>query len=372
MNRQYITHGKTKPLRLVVIALCLTATTGFTQAALQITQVSHTSMAITPGRGDPATIEFFLSEPAAVTVTLYDARDTMIKRVVSAQTFQAGDQTVSWDGTDEANQPVPAEAYHYTIQAQAATGEQAIYDPTDQTGGQRIKVHNIVWDPKNQVIKYLLKKPARVAVRIGIKGGGPLLRSLTNWVPRAAGLNEEPWNGMDSSKVIDVSNHNKLSIQVMAEQLSSNTLIVGKANRVTLIEDPTWGRHRRPKEKAVNKRPYQQSQLPIESRRDIPLIMTAGDNETKTAAIPTLGGLIPIRIDVKQEDLALATGRRHEVSFFIDGQLTYEHEVGYLPMTWMLDANKVNPGQHYITANLQGYEGNFGIATIKINITHKD
>ena len=51
-----------------------------------------------------------------------------------------------------------------------------------------------------------------------------------------------------------------------------------------------------------------------------------------------------------------------------DGIFVFENETGFLPMTWNWDSTSVNPGTHYLTANLRGYEGNFGIATLKVDV----
>lgn len=58
--------------------------------------------------------------------------------------------------------------------------------------------------------------------------------------------------------------------------------------------------------------------------------------------------------------------RRFEPVFFVDGQFAFENEVGFVPMTWNFDPRSLNEGEHYLTVNLRGYEGNFGIATLKV------
>jgi hypothetical protein len=38
-------------------------------------------------------------------------------------------------------------------------------------------------------------------------------------------------------------------------------------------------------------------------------------------------------------------------------------------MTWNFDPAALNEGEHFLTVNLRGYEGNFGMATVKVWIS---
>jgi hypothetical protein len=70
--------------------------------------------------------------------------------------------------------------------------------------------------------------------------------------------------------------------------------------------------------------------------------------------------------DAKEAERILA--ERFETAFFLDGQYQFEHEAGFLPATWMFDPAGASPGVHYLTGNLLGYEGHFGIATLAVEV----
>jgi hypothetical protein len=72
------------------------------------------------------------------------------------------------------------------------------------------------------------------------------------------------------------------------------------------------------------------------------------------------------------EDLERALSRRFEPVFFVDGQFAFENEVGFVPMTWTWDPEGVNAGEHFLTVNLRSYEGNFGIASVKVVVSDDD
>lgn len=69
-----------------------------------------------PNPFNPATrIGFSLSEPAPVTLTVYDARGRRVKTLVDAS-LGAGAHDVVWDGCDEGGSPVGSGVYFYRIE----------------------------------------------------------------------------------------------------------------------------------------------------------------------------------------------------------------------------------------------------------------
>jgi hypothetical protein len=107
---------------------------------------------------------------------------------------------------------------------------------------------------------------------------------------------------------------------------------------------------------------------PLESRGDIavrlvlPPTLAVGEK-----GVPIIeGGVIPVRLEIDERDRQRAFATRFEPVFFVDGQFAFENEVGFAPMTWSWDASRVNDGEHVLTVNVRGYDGNFGIASVKV------
>ena len=111
-------------------------------------------------------------------------------------------------------------------------------------------------------------------------------------------------------------------------------------------------------------------QQPIESRGDyIVSLQTTQDYQTEQGAA-VVNGVVGIKLNVDKKNMATAINQRVEPVFYIDGKFAYENEVGFYPMTWKLDTRNLNEGEHYLTVNLRGYEGNFGIASTRIIVRH--
>ncbi|HKE93291.1 MAG TPA: hypothetical protein VKB34_03210, partial [Povalibacter sp.] len=310
---------------------------------------------------------FHLSDPAQVSLEIYDGRDLLIRSVTSKGTLPAGENRLSWDVRDQAGRIVPAEAYTYAFQGRTSDGREVRYDLADATGGQAVAAREVKWDAQARLLSYVIEKPARVSVRFGLQDGGPLLRTLIDWVVRPGGLQREAWDGKDSSGVLDLASHPRLAIGVQAFSLPENSLIVGDPQtRVNLIESLPGARQSRPHSTAA-RHMYDHAQQPLESRGDFTIsLILPTDLRRSGDRLPIVSSTIPVRLDIAAADRARAIARRFEPVFFIDGQFAFENEVGFMPLTWNFDPAALNDGEHFLTVNLRGYEGNFGMATVKV------
>jgi len=338
--------------------------------ALEITQVHTEPNQFFPEKGQQVSIYFRLSSAAQVSIKFYDGRDLLIRNIESSTLLPKGEHSIIWDGRDQSGQLVPPEAYHYIIQAVDSGGAQVEYDLTELTGGEDLPVSDVSWDPVTSQIRYQLNKPARVNIRIGMQDNGPLLRTLLDWVVRGPGEHYEFWDGKDASGVLDLKQHPKLDFGIDAFALSENTLRVGnKVNQVMLIDDMPWKIEKRINKKRKKKRMHMHSQQSMETRGDFKVQLSLLANQPKNAnGLPIVDGIVPVRLDVDPKDKERALARRFEPVFFVDGIFAFENEVGFLPMTWRWDTRQTHPGEHFLTVNFRGYEGNFGMATIKVMV----
>lgn len=339
-------------------------------SALEIKYVQHDSERLLKPGTDKVSIDFDITETADVELRIYDARELLIRNIVSDGMLSKGRHNLAWDGRDNAGQVVPAGAYHYTLTARSAKNESVEYDLTDLTGGEELTAKRIAWDGDRKYISYALNKPGRVNIRIGLQGQGPLLRTLLEWEPRLAGEHQEPWDGMDNSGVLDLSTHPKREILIQAFTLSKNTILVGNGKEPeALINDIKWPKTIREKKKTKKRRMHTHSQQPHETRGDFKIKLSLPSGTSMSGkGLPIVTGKIQVKLDIAETDRLRAIGRRFEAGFYVDGVFVYENEVGFLPMTWYWDTTNMNEGIHYVTANVRGYEGNFGTQTLKVMV----
>jgi hypothetical protein len=335
------------------------------RAALEIRQVSAAPLSFDPARGESTAIRFELSEPAQVALEIYDVRGLEVRRIAQSETLPAGAHELRWDGRDERGRSVPAEAYVYTLAATGAAGASALWDLADRTGGETLRAEAVHWDPQAGEIDYILPERGRARIRIGLEDDGPLLATVIDWVPRPAGPQHTPWNGKDASGVLDLAHHPKLAISVEAFALPQNALLVGPPPaRVEFIADLAQATPRRRAEASGPRHMHDFAHLPAETRGDFPLDLelpaTLPHDESGR---PLVAEAIPVKIQVAPEVATHLLEQRFEAVFFVDGLHAFENESAFFPLTWRWDPRGLSPGIHYLSANLRGYEGQFGLAT---------
>ena len=353
-------------MRSLVVAILVGIAASSAGAELQITHVHHSPLRLEPAEGSQASIHFRLSATARAEVHFWDGRDVRVRSIGSADVLSAGDHVLHWDGRDSLGRFVPPEAYHYTIEAAPASGgPPVVWDVSDLTGGEPLRVDGLRWDAERGVVEYIVPKTARVRIRIGLENDGPLLRTLVDWVPRARGTHAEPWEDREVAAEMDLGSHPQLALEPAAFALPDNTILVGPpAPHVKLIEDLPQPWVRRDARPVSRKRMLDFAKQPIEERRDFPVRLELPETRGETAeGVPIVSGRVPVRLHVDESDLARLLNQRFEAVFFLDGRFMWESEAAFFPLTWHLETEGMNPGVHYLSVNLRGYEGHFGIST---------
>jgi hypothetical protein len=343
-----------------LIAWCASAN------AVVVSNVQHDPQSFDPARGESAQIRFRLSARAPTAVWIFDGRDLRI-RAIDLGELDAGDHAAAWDGRDDLGRVVPPEAYTYAVSA-ASASEPAVWDLASNTGGEPISLSDLRWDASSGSVRYRVDEPARVRIRIGLANDGPLLRTLIDWVPRAAGAHEEPWDGRDAAGVFELKGHPNLSLAADAFVLPRNTLLVVPAPaRVALIEGLPADTPRREHATPSEHRMFDFARQPIEQRRDFAVeLVPVGDVRRARDGSPLVEGSLVVQLRAAEGDLASILAERCEAVFFVDGHYVFEREIGFLPMTWTWTPTATSPGTHYLTANVRGYEGHFGMTTLRV------
>ena len=217
------------------------------------------------------------------------------------------------------------------------------------------------WDKTAGVVRYRLKQLARVQARVGLTGGGPLLRTLVDWAPREAGLHAEAWDGHDRSGALDLSNDPRLSIQVVAVTLPRNTILLGTPRPLPARRKgaSTW-----------SEVPADQSRpavvpfghgLPYDNLGDFALEVTLPEDlPVDGAQRPIVSGPVPLRIIAPPDVVPTLQNHRYEIVVYLVSQNLFEVEIAHLPFTWRWDPASAPDGEHLLTANIRSYTGPVG------------
>ena len=332
--------------------------------ALTIQHVSHTPTHLSFEKNKSVNVRFALDETAQVDLKIYDDRDVLI-RTVNGGSLKKGDASIKWDGKDDRGKRVPPEAYHYTLEA-SASGKSVVYDVTDLLSKNASTVRNLKWDKDKGEISYILGKASRLTLRVGIDEGGPLLANVINWLPRARGKHVEKWKGHDASTNFDFRKVKKAKVIANAYTFASNTIIVGKSTKASeyiKIANPVMRDRQR-----VSKKMFNQAGKLALDRIDYEVAIDLPTAKKTKDGVPIYKGVIPVKISVPKGDLDRLYRDRFEPILYVDGQYISELETGFFPVTWHLDTSEFKTGNHFITVNLRGYDGQYGATSLNFYV----
>lgn len=342
--------------------------------AFKITNVSVSNAWIKDPQIEKLEIKFEVSESANVAAYIYDGRDVLVRTINSDTALQPGTQGYVWDMRDLNGDVVPAGDYRYVLKGVALHNSQNVttYDLTELTGNKRVKARQVTVHEDTGEVNYVLPSASLVNINVGLKGGGPAMKSLINWLPRPAGIVTEQWSGMDESGLINLAKHPQRDISVIAYSFPDNTILVGKdisERRFIALKNAEAIKRESKQGKGLAHLKMAPTRQPVDTLTDVRLTLGLGEPFDKNEqGIPVVSGKVPFVLDVFEDDRKRLGRFRYEAVFYVDGLKVYENEIAYLPMTWHWDVDQVNPGKHYVTVNLIGYGTGFGIQTIDVEV----
>ena len=203
---------------------------------------------------------------------------------------------------------------------------------------QQILAEDLSFDAETGEIRYTLPEDALVRIRIGIKEGGALLRTVTDWEFRSKGEHVETWDLKDASGKIDFGVRRDL-VMVFAALPANKS--------IPRIYDPRV-------------RGYRQS----------PGFSITFPEAEMQADVPVISGNTTLRVTIDADDISWLREENFEIVLFIDQVFLMEEEEGINPFNYFLDTNKFNDGSHVITVNILSFSGE--AATEHVNVRIKN
>lgn len=340
---------------------------------LSITQAGANPQVLTE-QNRLTNIQFSINKPSDVVVTIFDATDALVWRSDRLQ-LPTGVNVVAWNGRNIHGQLVPPEAYHYVIQASTTGNENALYDLTDITGGEKLTIENIRYDAKTKKLTFTAPRSGRYIMRVGIARAFAINTLINNKVV-AEGEHEITWDGYDASHVLDASQHPQLQFGGEGFQLSRNTIIVAssKNEESEIYKSRHWyaqekiSEHRK-SNKIVRDDVSANFYRPVDQSRDVMLDVTLQKTTKKNKkGAYIISDETPLTVNLLPEDILVMESQRGEIVLFLDGQLIHDNEVSYYPYVFKWQPKIYDGIEHLLTVFVAGFAGNIGIATIRVQL----
>ena len=373
-RRLVVMLGLAMGIGAVLAAGFCAAADALTAQAVGVKSVRVRPTSFNPARGERVAIEYELPTPARVRMTIYDPDGGKVCTLVEDQERKAGRHEETWDGKDAAGQVVPDEAYFFTVIARDQEGKEAVYDPSASATGECRDLTVVRWDPEDRAVIYVLPVDARVRIRLGITGGGPLLRTLVDWEPRVAGECTEFWNGKDRDGFFELHKEAKFGMVVSYMPLPQNSIITVGNKKLTYAEYKTQAGKGPPEKSQAARKPPADPRSPnhfyqpryLDRDPAVRLVFPELEKEQK-ADPPRLSGRALVRVELTdQHQRQYLSDQQYEIVFFVDKVFYAEAEEGHSPYNWVWDLSKVPEGEHVLTVNITSFRDQVGIASRRI------
>lgn len=327
------------------------------------TLLPYKSNEFSPALKQTFTLSYILNEDANVTWDIYTPDNNLIRTIQKES--KKGKDSLVWDGKDSKGTIVPDEAYNIVLKAKNNIHSQTI-DPRLE-GGEVLKDLQTKVD-KTGNISYTLSAPARVLVRAGIENG-PMLRMISNWVPKNRGKVRQHWDMKDVDNLVDISTLS-FGITVSAFALPKYAILASnnkKLDYYTYFRDNNHSCNRITKKeqvldkegKAISRHFYGCRITDRDPR--LSLLMPKNKEKEQNLSVIKNGKTTLIKVSMNQEDEATLEKSKYEVSFFVDFEFTSEEELGFMPISWNFVPNGIKKGKHILTVNVSSFTGQVGL-----------
>jgi hypothetical protein len=332
-------------------------------AAVALTQASIEPKTLEARAAEPAVVRYEITAVAEITVDFVDDEGRVVRRLGAGGQL-AGRHEVTWDGRTDDGMPVPRGVYRYVIRARDAQGQDAVYDPSGQTGGEELSPQDFTFEPPTGRLAWSMPKAGFARLRVGFEGF-PHLRTLLDWEPLEAGPQSLAWDGLDASGLLKISGQPNLSVKLTVFAMPHNTIIVRGDDGPTA--SPTGVPPQYP--------PLRKDGGYFHARHARALCHEVGvamefpeaqglDGDGR----PIVSGRVPVRVTLDPRDAARLVNSRFEVVVFEGLTVLFEDEEGTTPFTFLWETSHLPPGTHLVTINVLSYDDHYGVVTRAVTV----
>ena len=236
--------------RTITGLLTALLTIGIANAAsergIRSVKLDRSSLNVAAGETRTLTVDY--AAAGVSTVTVLDRDGYAVRALANGQPVHGGSIALSWNGRDDSGQLVADEAYSFKIDWRGATAHDLYFPAGVQQPMRTIDVRS--YDRRSATLSYALPQPSRVHVQAGTavldpkskQLVGPVMKTIVNREPRAAGLIAEHWSGYDESGAIFIPSLENFVVAIAATPLPENSIITF-GNRQRRFVDTLSTRH---------------------------------------------------------------------------------------------------------------------------------
>lgn len=194
--------------------------------------LSFSNQAFRAGIGEAGLITYVASQAGFFSVHIYDGQTNLVRTLESNVWHEAGTVTLSWDGLDEDDNPVPPGPYNVVVE-QTVGGTTLRYDSSVLAGQSGIAGTVVGFSAPSTFsladggvfpIQFTLQEPAYVNVTI-LDGDGVVMTVILSNDLRSAGTHYLSWDGRKTTGEV-LAEGESFSVAVSSAPVGPNALIV--------------------------------------------------------------------------------------------------------------------------------------------------
>lgn len=315
-----------------------------------------------PTVGQVATITFEAAVAGVAKVAILD-RDRFAIRALPPVAVQRGPVAMAWDGRDDAGAVVPDEAWNVRIELGGET-----YDPSRDFEPVAADPQPRTYSRVGGVLSYKLERPSRVHIEGGQatqnprtgRAEGPILKTIVNREPRAAGAVVEMWNGFDESGTIRVSDLPRFVISVLATSLPDNALITVGNRRESFLD---YAKRHRPAKTLVPKRRRKPTHhhIGLDAFEDRSPSLRASHRHTND-------GALRLQLEIEGASAPYFLRQPMNMSVYVDERRVLTPKPRASPLVLTIPAESLPPGERRIAVNWGSEYGPAAVSSFLVDV----
>lgn len=326
---------------------------------------------INPRQQAIATISWQLTEPTAVTLFICDLRGTIVKTLLDGEELAKGSHDTFWDGMDDKGVACPNGVYLPIIKCSSPRKGSFIYNPTASPWGEQVEPLAIRYDSDQQAVTFSVEQMTYARLRVGLREGGPVYKTLANWRLWTPGEYQVPWNGKDKGNFQHVLGKENLTYSFDSFSLAENSLIINNAPENSSYS--TIGAKQFPLHPPASSNLSYFALEPNSLDAEPEIVIDWQQEKSKDDKI-VLHGKARLQVDFAEPGKERATDTKYkwgELLLYIDDEFVVEVPVDDLPAVIDFDSSNFANGEHLLTINLLTGDDRAGIVTHKVLIRNQ-
>ncbi len=343
----------------IIFSLVLFTTDAYAEGIIKEVAVDTAVIDLASGSSS-ADITFSLTEPCTLNLFICTTAGEIVRNLITAEEMSAGEHTKSWDGVDDNFKAAANGLYFPIIQCKSKKKGAFTYDPSAHPWGEEVPAQNFSYNNGGKELSFEIDRPAYARLRVGLKDGGPVYRTLAPWRLWQAGPHRVQWNGKDKRNTRSVLNKEKLSYSFDSFTVPENSIVVvnpkpamasaGTNLKKYPINPPRGGR-------------LSYFALEADSQGEeleLAVILKTSQKDWKGKTV--IKGEAVYGVDFVDFDKKSSTIKPgSELIIYVDDLYVAEHPIDNMPATIAFDSTKFKNGKHEVTINVMVTDDRAGI-----------